>query len=57
VALLPVGAALLAELANPGYIADLLQAPLAPALLAAAAVCQLVACLLIRRIARVGEGG
>jgi tight adherence protein B len=57
VALLPLGAALLAELAKPGYIADLVQAPLAPALLAAAAVCQLVACLAIRRIARVGEAG
>jgi tight adherence protein B len=55
VALLPVGAALLAELARPGYVAALLRAPLAPWLLAAAAVCQLVACLAIRRIARVGE--
>jgi tight adherence protein B len=55
VALLPVGAALLAELARPGYVGALLRAPLAPWLLAAAAVCQLVACGLIRRIARVGE--
>jgi tight adherence protein B len=55
VALLPLGAALLAELARPGYVGDLLHAPLAPALLAAAAACQLVACMLIRRIARMGE--
>jgi tight adherence protein B len=55
VALLPVGAALLAELAKPGFVGELLGAPLAPWLLGAAAVCQLVACVLIRRIARVGE--
>jgi tight adherence protein B len=55
VALLPVGAAVLAELARPGYVGELLRAPLAPWLLAAAAACQLVACGLIRRIARVGE--
>jgi tight adherence protein B len=55
VALLPVGAAILAELARPGYVGALLRAPLAPWLLVAAAVCQLVACALIRRIARVGE--
>ena len=44
VALLPVGAAVLAELADPGYVVALLRAPLAPWLLGAAAVCQLVAC-------------
>jgi tight adherence protein B len=55
VALLPVGAALLAELAKPGFVGELLRAPLAPWLLGAATVCQLVACVLIRRIARVGE--
>jgi tight adherence protein B len=55
VALLPVGAGVLAELADPGYVATLLRAPLAPWLLGAAAVCQLVACALINRIARVGE--
>ena len=37
VALLPVGAAVLAELADPGYVAALLRAPLAPWLLGAAA--------------------
>jgi tight adherence protein B len=55
VALLPVGVAVLAELARPGYVGERLRAPLAPWLLAAAAACQLVACWLIRRIARVGE--
>jgi tight adherence protein B len=56
VALLPVGAAVLAELVDPGYVATLVRAPLAPWLLGGAAVCQLVACTLISRIARVGEG-
>lgn len=56
VALLPVGAAALIELADPGYIAALLRAPLAPWFLGAAALCQLVACGLISRIARVSEG-
>jgi tight adherence protein B len=55
VALLPLGAAVLAELAHPGYVGALLGAPLAPVLLGAAAICQLVACLAIRRIARLGE--
>jgi tight adherence protein B len=55
VALLPIGAALLAELAKPGYVGALLRAPLAPWLLGAAAVCQLLACGLVRRIAAVGE--
>ena len=56
VALLPVGAAVLAELADPGYLVTLLRAPLAPWLLGAAGICQLIACGLINRIARVGEG-
>ena len=56
VALLPVGAAVLAELADPGYVVALLRAPLAPWLLGAAAACQLLACALINRIARVGDG-
>ena len=56
VALLPVGAAALAELADPGYVVTLVRAPLAPWLLGAAAACQLAACALINRIARVGEG-
>jgi tight adherence protein B len=56
VASLPLGAAILAELARPGYVGSMLRAPLAPFMLGAAATCQLVACLAIRRIARTGEG-
>jgi tight adherence protein B len=56
VAALPVGAAVLAELARPGYLGSVLHAPLAPVLLAVAASLQLVACVLIRRIARLGDG-
>jgi tight adherence protein B len=56
VALLPVGAAALAELADPGYVVALVHATPARWLLGAAAVCQLAACALIGRIARVGEG-
>jgi hypothetical protein len=41
VALLPVGAAVLAELADPGYVVALLRAPLAPWLLGPRRVCQL----------------
>jgi tight adherence protein B len=55
VALLPAGAAVLAELARPGYIGSLLRAPLAPWMLGAAGTCQLVAWVAIRRIARMGE--
>jgi tight adherence protein B len=55
VALLPAGAAVLAELARPGYVGSLLGAPLAPWTLGAAATCQLVAWVAIRRIARMGE--
>jgi tight adherence protein B len=56
VALLPLGAAVMAELAHPGYVGSMLRAPLAPLLLGAAATCELVACVAIRRIARMGEG-
>jgi tight adherence protein B len=56
VALLPLGAAVLAELAHPGYVGAMLRAPLAPLLLGAAAACQVVACAAIRRIARMGQG-
>jgi tight adherence protein B len=55
VAALPAGAAVLAELAEPGYLGSLLRAPLAPWMLGAAATCQLAACVAIRRIARMGE--
>jgi tight adherence protein B len=54
VALLPAGGAGLIELAQPGYLGALLRVPLAPLLLGGAAACQLLACALIRRIARVG---
>jgi tight adherence protein B len=54
--LLPMGAAVLAELAHPGYVGAMLRAPLAPFMLGAAATFELVACLAIRRIARMGEG-
>ena len=56
VALLPVGAAALAELADPGYVAALLRAPLAPWLLGAAAVCQLAG-LRAHQPHRAGGGG
>ena len=55
VALLPVAAAVLAELARPGYVGSMLRAPFAPIMLGAAVTCQLVACVAIRRIARMGE--
>jgi Flp pilus assembly protein TadB len=51
-----MGAAVLAELAHPGYVGAMLRAPLAPLMLGAAATLQLVACVAIRRIARMGEG-
>jgi len=49
---LPAGAALLAELASPGFLASLVAEPASAALVAAAAVLQLVAVLAIRRLAR-----
>jgi tight adherence protein B len=55
VALLPLGAAVLAELAHPGYVGAMLRAPLAPLMLGTAATLQIVACVAIRRIARMGE--
>lgn len=54
VTLLPVAAAALAELASPGYLRSILGTPLTAAALAAATVCQLLAYVLIRRIARLG---
>jgi tight adherence protein B len=56
VALLPAGAAVLAELAHPGYVASLMRAPLAPWMVGVAATFQLIACVAIRRIARMGGG-
>jgi tight adherence protein B len=56
VTLLPVGAAVLAELAQPGYLAGLADEPLTALLLAAALGCQVVAGVLVRRIARLEDG-
>ena len=50
---MPAAAVVIAELASPGYIASLLGSPATGALLAGAAVFQLVAFILVRRIARV----
>jgi tight adherence protein B len=52
VTLLPAGAAVLAELAHPGYVVSLARAPLTAVLLAVAVVCQVTAGVLVRRIAR-----
>ena len=56
VSLLPTGAAGLAELAQPGYLLSLGRDPLTAALLVAAVACQLVAAVLVQRIARPGAG-
>ena len=50
---LPAGAALLAELASPGYLGRLLQAPLTAWLLGCALMFQALALVLIGRLARV----
>ncbi|HEX8120928.1 MAG TPA: type II secretion system F family protein [Solirubrobacteraceae bacterium] len=52
VASLPAGAAVLAELGSPGYLASLAREPLTGALLAASLTLQLLAVVAIRRIAR-----
>jgi tight adherence protein B len=52
VTLLPTGAAALAELAQPGYVASLVRGPLTAVLLGAAVACQITAAVLVRRIAR-----
>jgi tight adherence protein B len=51
VAALPAGAALLAELAAPGYLASLASSPLTATLVAASLALQVVAVIAIRRIA------
>ena len=53
VVLLPLGGALLAELANPGYAASLARSPLTSWLAGAAIVLQVLAAVSIRRLARV----
>jgi tight adherence protein B len=56
VTLLPAGAAVLAELGQPGYLASLLDAPATAAMLIGAAALEAAAIVAIRRIARVGSG-
>jgi Flp pilus assembly protein TadB len=51
---LPVGAALLAELLEPGFVAGLLRDPAAAALLAAAGALQLAGFWAIRRLSAIG---
>jgi tight adherence protein B len=50
---LPAGAAALAELASPGYIASLAGAPLTAWLVGCAVLCQLIAFAAIHRLAKV----
>jgi tight adherence protein B len=50
---LPVAAAALAELAQPGYLLSLVRSPIPGALAGVAAVLQIAALLLVRRLARV----
>jgi tight adherence protein B len=52
VTLLPAGAALLAELGQPGYLVSLARRPLTAALVVLAIACQVAAGILVRRIAR-----
>lgn len=52
---MPTGGALFAELIQPGFLAKLLGTPPAAAMLALAAILQLVGFLAIRRLARVVE--
>jgi tight adherence protein B len=52
VTLLPVAAAALTELALPGYVLSLVRAPLTALLVAVAVGCQVIAGVLVRRIAR-----
>jgi len=52
VTLLPAGAAVLAELAQPGYLGGLADEPLTAVLLVLALACQALAGVLVRRIAR-----
>ena len=50
---LPAGAAALAELAQPGYLLTLVSAPIPAVLAALAAVLQIAALVLVRRLGRV----
>lgn len=53
---LPLGAAVLAELADPGMFAELLTDPRSASLLALALAAQAGALVAVRRIARIGQG-
>ena len=53
---LPPGAAVLAELGSPGFIAGLLSSPLSAWLAGSALVLQLIALLCVTRLARAGGG-
>jgi tight adherence protein B len=55
VAGLPVAAAVLAELASPGFLSGLVATPLSAALVALAAVLQLAGAAAVRALARVGR--
>jgi tight adherence protein B len=52
VALLPLGAAVVGELAAPGTVARMLGEPLPAMLVVCAALLEVVAMLLVRRLAR-----
>jgi tight adherence protein B len=52
VTLLPAAAAVLAELAQPGYLVSLARTPVTAVLVVAAVACQVTAGVLVRRIAR-----
>jgi tight adherence protein B len=55
VGLMPVGAAILAELAQPGYLASLVRSPPSAWLLGGAAALQLMGIGAIRRVTRLGD--
>jgi tight adherence protein B len=55
VGLMPIGAAVLAELAQPGYLASLVRSPPSAWLLGAAAALQLMGIAAIRRVTRLGD--
>jgi tight adherence protein B len=55
VAAMPMGAALFAELLDPGFFSRMLESPVAIALLACSAALQAVGFAAIRRLAQIGE--
>ena len=52
---LPAAALALAELAQPGFVLALASSPPTAAMVALALALQAVACICVRRIARIGE--